>query len=152
MNRRCRVLLVEDHDAYALTLATILSTSPAIEVVGHAADGRAGVALALAERPDVILMDIYMPELDGIAATAELTQRLPEAAVVVLSSSDLAEDVERARAAGARAYLLKDAGLEELLRTIAAAADAPAPDDEPAACAATPPRQPGRTATLRFCL
>lgn len=143
-SRRHRVLLVEDHESYALTLATVLAAERSVEVVGHASDGRAGVELALAERPDVVLMDVYMPVLDGIEATRELHERLPETAVVVLSSSDLGDDIARAREAGAVAYCLKDAPLEQLLETIAAAAGRPAR-------AAAPPRAARRT-VLRFSL
>lgn len=117
-SRPLSILLVEDHDAFALTLATVLGTDPRLEVVDRAADGRAGIDLAVRHQPDVVLMDIYMPNVDGIEATREITGLLPDTVVVVLSSSDADDDVTRALAAGARGFLPKDASLQELVATI----------------------------------
>jgi len=104
-----RVLLVDDHELYAETLDLLLSDDERIEVVGHAEDGAQAVELALRLRPDVVLMDVHMPHVDGIEATVSLRSELPDARVVMLSSSAAAEDLERACAAGASAYLTKDA-------------------------------------------
>lgn len=128
--RPLTVLLVEDHDAFALTLATVLATDPRIEIVDRAADGRAGVDLALLHQPDVVLMDIYMPNLDGIDATRELTELLPETAVLILSSTDVEGDVERALAAGASGFLPKDARLPELIDAIVTCAPEHAAADD----------------------
>lgn len=103
-----RVLLVDDHELYAETLDLLLSDDERIEVVGHAEDGAQAVELALRLRPDVVLMDVHMPHVDGIEATVSLRSELPDARVVMLSSSAAAEDLERACAAGASAYLTKD--------------------------------------------
>lgn len=117
-SRPLSILIVEDHDAFALTLATVLGTDPRLEIVDRAADGRAGIDLAVRHQPDVVLMDIYMPNLDGIEATREITSLLPETVVVVLSSSDADDDVRRALAAGARSFLPKDASLAQLVAAI----------------------------------
>ena len=104
-----RVLLADDHRLYAETLTLLLSTDERIEVVGRAEDGRRAVEQALRLRPDVVLMDVHMPHVDGIAASRSLRSELPDARVVMLTSSAAAEDLERACAAGASAYLTKDA-------------------------------------------
>ena len=106
--RRIQVLLADDHPLYSKTLALMLGTDDRIEVVGQAADGIEAVELALQLRPQVIVMDVYMPRVDGIEATNRLRTELPDVRVVMLSSSDAQEDVERARDAGAVAYLTKD--------------------------------------------
>ena len=104
-----RVLLADDHRLYAETLILLLSTDERIEVVGHAEDGRQAVEEALRLRPDVVLMDVHMPHVDGIEASRSLCEELPHARVVMLTSSVAAEDLERACAAGASAYLTNDA-------------------------------------------
>lgn len=150
-DRRHTILLVEDHDSFALTLETVLSTDPRVEVVDRACDGRAGVELALLHQPDVVLMDIYMPTLDGVAATRELAELLPATAVVILSSSDQPADVERAFDAGAVAFLPKDASLPEIVATVVAASERSEPD----LGAGTKTRElrlPARQAMARLCL
>ena len=104
-----RVLLADDHRLYAQTLTLLLSTDERIEVVGHAEDGDQAVEQALRLVPDVVLMDVNMPHLDGIEASRRLHAELPGTRVVMLTSSAAAEDVERACAEGASAYLTKDA-------------------------------------------
>lgn len=106
---RVRVLIADDHRLYSHTLQLLLATDDRIDVVGRAADGVEAVELALRFRPDVVLMDVQMPRLDGIAALLALRPLLPGVRVVMLSSSAAVEDVERARDAGACAYLTKDA-------------------------------------------
>ena len=106
---RVRVLIADDHRLYSDTLQLLLATDDRIDVVGRAADGVEAVELALRFRPDVVLMDVQMPRLDGIAAVLALRPLLPGVRVVMLSSSAAVEDVERARDAGACAYLTKDA-------------------------------------------
>ena len=107
--RLVRVLLADDHALYAETLELLLAFDDRIEVVGRAASGAEAIALAVGLRPDVILMDVHMPCLDGITATRTVKALLPGIQVVMLSSSAAAEDVERARVAGASGYLTKDA-------------------------------------------
>lgn len=113
-----RVLVADDHPAFRAGLGLMLSVAPEIEVVGEAADGAAVVDLALRERPDVVLMDIRMPGLDGIEATRRLTREMPDVAVVVLTMFEDDDFVFAAMRAGARGYLLKGADEDELARSI----------------------------------
>ncbi len=119
-----RVLVADDQDIVRTGLAMILDAQPGITVVGEAADGREAVALARALRPDVCLLDVRMPEVDGIEATRRLAG--PDVthplAVVVITTFDLDEYVYGALKAGARGFLLKDAGPELLTQAIHAAA------------------------------
>jgi DNA-binding NarL/FixJ family response regulator len=119
-NRPVRVLLVEDHELYARTIRMLLDSNERIEVVGRAPDGADGVRAALALRPDVVLMDIAMPVLDGIEATRRLRKRLRAVRIVMLTSSPDSSDVRKALAAGADAYLTKDDPLPQLEATILA--------------------------------
>lgn len=104
-----RVLVADDHPLYAETLELLLALDDRIEVVARAGSGAGAVALAAALRPDIVLMDVHMPCVDGIAATRAIKALVPGVQVVMLSSSSTAEDVERALEAGACAYLTKDA-------------------------------------------
>ena len=112
--RPIRVLLADDHPIYAEAIALVLGCDDRIKVVGRAADGVEAVELALELRPDVVLMDVHMPRRDGVEATLVLRAGLPRVQVVMLSSSSAAEDLERAREAGARSYLSKDANGTEI--------------------------------------
>lgn len=98
----------------------MLSVEPDMEVVGQAADGIAAVEMAKSLHPDVVLMDLHMPNKGGVAATREITLLLPETHVLVLTTLDDDETVFEAVRAGAHAYLLKDASEEELLETVRA--------------------------------
>lgn len=120
-----RVLLADDQEIVRTGLRTILDAQPGITVVAEAADGREAVRLARAHRPDVCLLDVRMPVLDGIAATRELAgPGVPDPyAVVVITTFDLDEHVHAALAAGARCFLLKDAGPALLSQAVRAAAD-----------------------------
>lgn len=118
-----RVLVADDQDLVRTGLRMILDAQDGIEVVAEAADGRQAVALARKLRPDVCLLDIRMPELDGIEATRQLagpdvTEPL---AIVVITTFDLDDYVHGALKAGARGFLLKDAGPELLVQAIRAA-------------------------------
>ena len=119
-----RVLIADDQDIVRAGLRMILDAQPGIEVVGEAANGREGVALARALRPDVCLFDIRMPEVDGIEATRQLAGPDVEdpLAVVVITTFDLDEYVHGALKAGAKGFLLKDAGPTLLAQAIHAAA------------------------------
>jgi DNA-binding NarL/FixJ family response regulator len=119
-----RVLVADDQDLVRTGLQMILDAQPGIEVVGVAADGRAAVELARSLRPDVCLLDIRMPELDGIEATRLLAGAgvADPLAVVVITTFDLDEHVHGALKAGARGFLLKDAGPELLVQAVRAAA------------------------------
>lgn len=116
-----RILIADDHAIVREGLAMILESSEEIIVAGEAKDGREAVALAEALLPDVVVMDIAMPELNGIEATRIIHERLPEARIVVLSMHNTSEHVFRALEAGARAYLLKEsagAGLVAAVRAV----------------------------------
>ena len=118
--RNVRVLVVDDNELFAETLAWILEEHDRIDVVGRAANGQAGVELAAALRPDVVLMDLDMPVMNGFEATAALAGSGP--AVVILTASASAGDAERAAAAGAVVVLTKDAPADEVAAAVLAAA------------------------------
>lgn len=118
-----RVVVADDQEIVRTGLRMILDAQPGIEVVGEAADGQSAVRLARETRPDVCLFDIRMPGLDGIEATAQVTALPDPPAVVVITTFDLDEYVHGALRAGARGFLLKDAGPEMLTQAIHAAAD-----------------------------
>ena len=106
---RVRVLIADDHPVFAETLVLLLAADSRLAVAGVAENGAEAVELARRVAPDVVLMDVHMPGLDGVGATRTIAAELPGVQVVMLSSSSAVEDVERARAAGAAAYLTKDA-------------------------------------------
>ncbi len=122
-----RVLLAEDHTLVRAGLERLLATAGDIEVVGAAANGREAVELAAATRPDVVLMDLSMPELDGVQATRAIVAADREAQVVVLTSLAEPERILAALDAGAVGYLLKDAEPEEVVAGIRAAARGESP-------------------------
>ncbi|MFG1928172.1 response regulator [Cryptosporangium sp. NPDC048952] len=111
-------MVVEDQPVLRAGFAAILDSEPDITVVGEAGDGAAGVELAGSLQPDVIVMDIRMPGMDGLTATRLLTDRPNAPAVVVLTTFDLDSYVYEALRAGAAGYLLKDAEPEELLNAV----------------------------------
>lgn len=114
-----RVVVADDQTVVREGLVLILGMLPDIEVVGAAADGEQAVALVAAERPDVVLMDLRMPRLDGVAATRRIRAEYPETQVVVLSTYADDESVFAALRAGARGYLTKDAPSSALAEAIA---------------------------------
>ncbi len=117
-----RILLADDHPVVRDGLRGMFSGEAGFEIVGDAADGREAVARAAALDPDVILMDLRMPEVGGVAAIRELTARGTRARVLVLTTYDTDRDVLAALDAGATGYLLKDAPREELFRAVRATA------------------------------
>jgi DNA-binding NarL/FixJ family response regulator len=117
-----RVLIADDQRLFAEALEAILTTDGRIAVVGRAVNGEEAVALAREGRPDVVLMDIAMPVLDGIAATEAIAGESPETRVVVLTGSEAPDDITRARAAGASGYVTKDQVAGDLVRAILDAA------------------------------
>ena len=120
--KKTRILLVDDHDIVRLGLMTLLNDQPDMQVVAEASTSAEAVQAAEKFKPDVILMDIRLPGEGGIEATAQVTRKLPDCKVVMLTS--FADDVlvVRAISAGAMGYVLKQVGNEELLRAIRAAA------------------------------
>ena len=117
-----RVLIVDDHPVVRDGLRGMFANEDGFEVVGEAKNGRDAVDRALAFAPDVILMDLRMPEMNGVSAIEELSERKVEARVLVLTTFDSDSDVLPAIEAGATGFLLKDAPREELLRAVVAAA------------------------------
>jgi DNA-binding NarL/FixJ family response regulator len=117
-----RVLLVDDQTLFRAGLRTLLSTRPEVEVVGDAENGQEALAVAARTRPDVVLMDLKMPVLDGVAATRKLRVQLPSCRVVALTTFEDDELVFEGLRAGAVGYLLKDAPLARLVEAILAAA------------------------------
>lgn len=118
--RPLRLLIVDDQPLIRRGMAMMLATEPGIEIVGQAADGVEAVELALATAPDVVVMDLQMPNASGVVATREITARLPATRIVVLTTFDHDELVFEAISAGAHAYLLKDASEAVVLETIRA--------------------------------
>jgi DNA-binding NarL/FixJ family response regulator len=116
--RVLRVLLVDDDPLVRAGLSMILSSDPAIEVVGEAADGSQAVDAVHAARPDVVLMDIRMPKVDGLAATGRITALETPPKVLVLTTFDLDDYVFRALEAGASGFLLKDTPPRELVAAV----------------------------------
>ena len=119
---KIRILIVDDHFVVREGLKGILAGQPDFEVVGEAADGERGVALAAERQPDVVLMDLRMPGLDGVGAIREIKRRGIPTNVLVLTTYDSDADILPAIEAGATGYLLKDAPREDLFRGIRAAA------------------------------
>jgi DNA-binding NarL/FixJ family response regulator len=117
-----RVLLVDDQALFREALATLLQVRDEIEVVGEAGDGAAALVRSAVLRPDVVLMDLHMPVLDGIAATRRLKVEQPEVRVLALTTFDDDEDVFAALRAGAVGYLLKDVLSDRLVEALLAAA------------------------------
>jgi len=116
-----RLLIVDDHPVVRDGLRGIFVGDPEFEVVGEAADGSEALALAGTLRPDVILMDLRMPGVDGVAAIRQLSERANPARVLVLTTYDTDADVVPALEAGATGYLLKDSPRAELVRAVRAA-------------------------------
>jgi len=115
---KIRVLIADDHRLFTQALEAILATDDRLEVAGHAADGAEAVQLALVLDPDVILMDIAMPIMDGFQATKQIRKQRPQACVLMLTGSNARADVDRAREAGAAGYVTKDRIAAELINAI----------------------------------
>jgi two-component system, NarL family, response regulator LiaR len=113
-----RVLIVDDHEIVRKGIRALLATKKDIEVVGEARDGAEAVTQAQTLHPDIILMDLMMPNMNGIQATLEITARLPATHVLVLTSFAADEQIFPAIKAGALGYLLKDSGPQELVQAI----------------------------------
>ena len=115
-----RLLLVDDQDIFRQGLATLLSTEADLEVVAQASNGNSAIALTEQLQPDVILMDIQMPECDGVTATREICQRYPWMRILVLTTFDDDEYIGQSLQAGAKGYLLKRKSSEEMAAAIRA--------------------------------
>jgi two-component system response regulator NreC len=115
-----RILLADDHVVMRSGLRLLLERQPNLQVVGEAADGQEAVRLAASEKPEVVIMDIAMPHLNGVEATRQIVTRNPDTAVVILSMHSDESYVLRSLKAGARAYLLKDSAEADLIAAIRA--------------------------------
>jgi two-component system NarL family response regulator len=116
--RHARVLVVDDHSLLRTGVANIINQEPDLEVVAEAANGRDAIAAFLEHRPDVVLMDLRMPGMEGVEAISRIREVDPQALVVVLTTYDADEDIARALQAGAKAYILKDIAADALLACI----------------------------------
>ncbi len=114
------VFLADDHTMFREGLKLLIEAKPDIKVIGEASNGRAAVREVVRLQPDVVLMDVFMPEMNGLEATGELSQRCPSAKVIILSMHTTNEHVFRALKAGARGYVLKEMTGEEIIKAIRA--------------------------------
>jgi two-component system response regulator NreC len=115
-----RIVLADDHTVMRSGLRLLLERQPNLEVVGEASDGKQAVEIAAAEKPDVVIMDIAMPHLNGVEAARQIAQRNPQTAIAILSMHSDESYVIRSLKAGARAYLLKDSAEADLIEAIRA--------------------------------
>jgi two-component system NarL family response regulator len=113
-----RVLLVDDHSLLRTGVANIINQEADLEVVAEAANGRDAIDAFLAHRPDVVLMDLRMPEMEGVEAVRRIREIDPHARVIVLTTYDADEDIARALQAGAKAYILKDIAADALIACV----------------------------------
>ncbi len=121
-SERCRVLVVDDHDLFRAGLGSVLASHPDIDVVAQASGGKMGVRLARELRPDVVLMDLRMPDLDGPAAIQAILEDNPTTRVLALTVASDEADVAAAVVAGACGYLLKDSPIDDVVEAVRAAA------------------------------
>jgi len=115
---KTRILLADDHDVVRSGLRALLRTSPDFSIVGEAADGEEAVRMTEKTKPDVVIMDISMPNLDGIEATKIIKERLPEVKVVILTVHEDEEYAYQILRAGASGYVLKNAGKRDIFKAI----------------------------------
>ena len=120
--KQTTVLLVDDHDIMRLGLASLLGTCKEINVIGEANCGASGIDKALKLRPDVIIMDLMMPDIDGSEATRQILEKWPEANILILTTFGSADGIAQALTVGARGAVLKNVKIAELRKTIAAVA------------------------------
>jgi DNA-binding NarL/FixJ family response regulator len=126
-----RILIVDDHAILRMGLASLLSSKKDIEVVGDATNGPEGIRRAIELKPDVVVMDLMMPGMGGAEATARLLEKAPDAKVLIITTFDTSDGIDRALKAGARGAIMKNCDFEELvdaLRTVASGGSYIAPD------------------------
>jgi NarL family two-component system response regulator LiaR len=121
-NEPIRIMIVDDHDMVRKGLAAFLRAKPDLELIGEASDGYEALLKCEEEQPDVILMDLIMPEMDGVTATAEIKKKWPQVNIIALTSFQERELVHQALNAGALSYLLKNVSIDELAKAVRFAA------------------------------
>lgn len=117
-----RILIADDHPVFRAGLRVALEAEPDLEIVAETADGREAVTLAAGCRPDVVVMDLHLPGLDGVEAAAQIAVAAPDVAVLILTMFDEGESVFDAMRSGARGYLLKDAAAGDIVNAVRAVA------------------------------
>lgn len=122
MTGRIRILVADDHTVIRRGIVGLLNAQPDMEVVAEAGTGREAVAQAMAMRPDVALLDVAMPDLNGLGATRAIKEQLPAAAVLILTMHDREDYLFQALRAGASGYVLKGADIDDLLTAVRAVA------------------------------
>src|ERR671921_960924 len=126
---RTRLAIVDDHELARESLQNMLSDQDDIDIVGEAANGRQAILLCSRLDPDLILMDVRMPEMDGLAATKEVKQRYPEISVMMLTMHENPDYLLEALKAGAAGYVLKDAPQEEIIEAVRRVSNGESPMD-----------------------
>ena len=119
---KIKTLLIDDHAVMRMGLASLLETTKEVEVVGDAGKGAEGIRKALATRPDVVVMDLMMPGMDGVETTRALLEKWPEANVLILTTFETSDGISHALDAGAKGAILKSAELDELMNALRAVA------------------------------
>ena len=118
LRKPLRVLIVDDHRLFAEALEVILASDGRIEIAGHAGTGEEAIEAATSSQPDVVLMDIAMPGMNGLEATRRIAEKVPSAAILMLTGSNSRIDVDQAKQAGAAGYVTKDRIAAELVGAI----------------------------------
>jgi len=133
MDEKIKVLIIDDHAILRMGLTALLNSKKDIEVVGDAASGAAGIRKAAKLKPDVVIVDLVMPDMDGVETTRQLLEKDPDAKVMILTTFGTADGISHALAAGARGAVMKNVEFSELvsaIRTIAAGGRAVSPEIE----------------------
>lgn len=120
MNKKIRILIVDDHFVVRMGLVGSLNIEPDMTVEAEASTGQQAIACFRQHHPDIVLMDLKLPDMSGVETTIAICREFPDASIIMLSTHDGEEDIYRSLQAGARSYLLKTAAREELLHTIRA--------------------------------
>lgn len=123
MNKKIKVLIVDDHAILRMGLASLLNTKDGIEVIGDAEDGKTAIRLTKKLRPDIVIMDLMMPEMDGIETTARLIREIPDARVLILTTFGASDGISNAMKAGAKGAVMKSVSFTDLVAAIRTIAD-----------------------------